>query len=153
MKTILTFLLLAAFAEARIGETLEECIKRYGNPITVDKDLGTTTFLKEGFVVVVKFTDGKVHSVTIEKHDKGQLKLDFAMEDVHIAAFLVANSGGQKWFEVRADEVTRSWLTADGKRLAYYRIQDGIMVMTTSQAVVAGNREREEEEKKKVKDF
>ena len=58
MKTILTFLLLAAFAEARIGETLEECIKRYGNPITVDKDLGTTTFLKEGFVVVVKFTDG-----------------------------------------------------------------------------------------------
>ena len=64
MKTLLfgllliTLLALPRNTQCRIGETLEECKTRYGNPVEIKKD--TALFFKNGMTVSVHFIDGKV---------------------------------------------------------------------------------------------
>ena len=71
MKILLFGLLLIALlasprnSQCRIGENLEECKTRYGNPLEIKKD--TALFMRIGMTVSVHFIDGKVDEIRYYK--------------------------------------------------------------------------------------
>ena len=61
MKQILLLFLLCAPAFGRLGETKDECEKRYGKPVFID---GTVArYHKNGFKIVIMFVDDKACSL------------------------------------------------------------------------------------------
>ncbi len=64
--TLLTFFCLALSAQARIGETLDECIKRYGEP--AQRPLPKTLlFHKSGIAITCYFVDGLCVNLSYKK--------------------------------------------------------------------------------------
>ena len=66
--TLLTFLFLALSTQARIGETLDDCIKRYGEP--AQRPLPKTLlFHKSGIAITCFFVDGLCVQLSYKKLD------------------------------------------------------------------------------------
>ncbi|WP_395740569.1 hypothetical protein [Prosthecobacter sp.] len=72
MKTLrlalLTLLCLSSAALARIGETQDECIRRYGEPVQRDADK-TLSFRKSGIAVTCTFLEGRCVHIRYQKLD------------------------------------------------------------------------------------
>jgi hypothetical protein len=68
--TLLTFLCLALSTQARIGETLDECIKRYGEPAQRPQPK-TLLFHKSGIAITCFFVDGLCVEISYKKLDSG----------------------------------------------------------------------------------
>ena len=71
MKKLLILLLILAptMAQARIGETKEQCIERYGNPIKEVKERRICVFTKSGFRISVHFFVNRVDFIQYTKVD------------------------------------------------------------------------------------
>jgi hypothetical protein len=98
---------------ARLGETEEECIKRYGEPQKEDEN--GSYFLAAGMMVVVKFHDGKCTRIVYMKRESFE-----ALSDVEIETLLKANGGEREWKERKVLSVDRHWETIDGSLFAQY---------------------------------
>ena len=94
MKTIfpLLFLLITIPCHARIGETLDESVARYG-PVFKEAPYGTI-FKKGDFDIQVHFFEGKTDYLTIIK-DPGAAVQDITPEELE--ALLAANFNGMKY--------------------------------------------------------
>ena len=69
-KTFFVFLFLAAGAFAHIGDVLEQCAVRYGQPIEVNNtgaSYSTSTFNKDGYTIFVTFLNGKAGNLKFIK--------------------------------------------------------------------------------------
>ena len=101
MKTILTLILLAlcASAQARIGETVAECVQRYGKPVAVDEPGTTFTFFYTDLRLKITFQDGKCAAIEYERRIKSIFG-GFTYEGLNQTErdlLLEANAGGHKW--------------------------------------------------------
>ncbi len=124
---------------ARVGETLDECVKRYGKatPIPMVYDFGGPTkelayfnFLKNGIAIQVGFLNGKASDLSF-KHaspdaDSGAIA---GLSRVEIDTLLAANSNGMKWVLVPDGKIT---FFPDGPRPHtrygfYNQREDGVM--------------------------
>lgn len=131
MKTILTLLMLAlcASAQARIGETVEECVKRYGKPVAVDASGLTFTFFHTDLRLKLTFQDGKCAAIEYERCEKsifGGFNY-VGLNQVERDLLLQANAGGRKWeangFLERYNRVTDDGsLFAEEGPLATFRV-------------------------------
>ena len=75
MKTIITLFLLAfcASVQARIGETVAECVARYGKPVAVSESGLTFTFKSKGFEIEITFFNGKCEVIEYARWVPGVL--------------------------------------------------------------------------------
>jgi hypothetical protein len=98
MKTI-PLLLLGLFitgtkTQARIGETLDQCIDRYGpviekaHPALAGSDPEASVFSKSGITIITEFKDGVVWSMTFKKT---------ALSSSEVASLLEANKTSGTW--------------------------------------------------------
>ena len=91
MKNLIKFLLpvaLLGVVEARIGETVEECEKRYGKPkVTPDHHF----YKKNGYNIAISFHKGKAHSITYGKISKDKIS------EHEVLILLKANKSDGKW--------------------------------------------------------
>jgi hypothetical protein len=110
-------LVIATTGRARIGETLEECINRYGPP---ESDLEAApyhpqaaecAFIKDGFDIAVILYKGKVADIMFRKVDGGRIN------DSEVDALLEAN-GALGWEKQPAQEARTHWTASDGSRSA-----------------------------------
>jgi hypothetical protein len=85
---------------ARIGETLEQAIKRYGEPITLENARGWSCFQKGDFQVNVQFYQGKIDKIEYLKWNARQV---VEMSEVEARNFLKANYNGP-WTTVARNE-------------------------------------------------
>ncbi|MBE7497111.1 MAG: hypothetical protein HS117_19390 [Verrucomicrobiaceae bacterium] len=70
MKTLLiTLMLLCGLAHARLGETLEQCKARYGEPTSKDAATAVVYFEKSGVIIAAHFVAGKVDCVRMARVD------------------------------------------------------------------------------------
>ncbi len=118
MRRVLLFLAffaaLAAAAQARLGETLNQCIERYGPVIETRRaelpqsDAEVAVFSKAAVTIMVEFKEGKAWHITFRKP---QLTL------AEINALLAANSASGEWSApfVVAERMFR--ISADQQRL------------------------------------
>lgn len=87
-------MLMITTASARLGETLDECLKRYGpslekRPALLKvSDPETLVFTKAGITVAIEFRQGKAWQVTFRKPGLNRVELD---------AILMANAGSGSW--------------------------------------------------------
>lgn len=107
--TIIILLMLCISAKARLGETPQQCLARYGNATGMDEKKTTFFFEKNGVDVHVTFDGGKCVKISLSKQARdGLLRRDFDEQEVLI--LLMANSDGQTW-EKSSGLVDDVWVT------------------------------------------
>lgn len=84
-----------ATAHCRIGETLDECKARYGDPITVLEN--GALFSKSGIFVLTHFIKGKVDEISYYRTSVKNPKRHVCPSDAEAQILLNANSQGSKW--------------------------------------------------------
>jgi hypothetical protein len=133
----------ATGADARLGETPEECAARYGEvvgefaPPVKDSDAQGVHYRKDGIDVKVEFRRGKAWSLTFAKVD---------MTDEQRELILQANSGAATWEGPEKFLGRDFWITADGRRHAYLRnLRSGkVLQVMTGEYLDALDRLRQE---------
>ena len=119
MRLILIALLLSLLllpAQARLGETEDQCVQRYGPVLkratTGDPglDLPMLVFAKNGYTFGAIMLNDKVGFLSIGKMDKS------ALSDNEIALFLTANNADQKWTKQDIVSSKVVWFRDDGAK-------------------------------------
>ena len=133
MKAILVlcFFLMLASARAGIGDTLAQCIQRYGKPAASP---GTTIpgglydFEKDGLRVGIGFFEGHVDYLQFSKvsPDPGEPQ---RLSQDELNRLLMANAGGHKW-EIRPG-LENQWVSDDGSLYAAMLISKGMLIIQT----------------------
>lgn len=138
MKTLLTLLLLAAIssAEARINETLTQCVQRYGKPVAADAT--SATWVKEGIQIKAVFTDEICDWISYEKPANG---LNETFSDVEIETLHAANFNGQwvRELSIANDE----WRAEDNSMTCVYQAFTRIVEFKTRGRLVREKLEAE----------
>jgi signal transduction histidine kinase len=114
---IFCLLLLPAIAGARIGETREQCDKRYGAPTKVEAGSADSTeaeYVKEGFSIHVLFIDGRAQKIS---YSHGT-----AFTDKQITKLLNNNARGETWHATlpTTSGVYGSWESSKGATAEYF---------------------------------
>lgn len=106
-------------AHARLGETEDQCIARYGPVLkrgtsyTTGKPLPALVFIKNDYLFYAILLDGKVGFLSLQKTDKSELS------DNEINTFLDANSENQKWTSHGVISGIEAWFRDDGSQAQY----------------------------------
>jgi hypothetical protein len=106
-------------SSARIGETLQQCIARYGQPednpqeSAVHPKATDCAFIKSGLDISVVFYQGKAVDIMFRKLDGS------AFNPSEVEELLKANGGSSSWNQHEAKRPDQSeWKTTDGARRA-----------------------------------
>jgi len=139
MRTLLLIpifaLCMSPSAWARIGDTLQECQKRYGES---KKVAGPNHYFKKGgFSIVVTLFENKVDFIGYWKAEENVLGISVAMSENEIEQLLKVNSGERVWKKREVISVNQEWQTEDGDLAASYRTLENNLVIATK-----GNLER-----------
>ncbi len=157
MKSALTLLLLAAFAmpaQARIGETLQECLERYGPIRNIDEKAGLTYFHKSGFTVAIHFHEDHADSVDYIRTGEDQKGTPYPLTPAEIQVFLSVNGKELEWLEApRSTRLVQIWETNDGKILAQYDSRQHILTVITKAATEHTDAAAEAEAKQSLQGF
>ncbi len=118
LATLFTFLILCATSQARIGETIAECEKRYGKHQTSETAKPgydeARIYVKNGIAIMIGFQGQEAVLVIYSKFKDRKV---LAMSDQEIETLLAANAGGKKWFPDR--EKKKTWERVGGQRASY----------------------------------
>ncbi len=101
-------------ARARIGETLDQCVARYGKATDVGE--GFYSFEKDGFLVGATLFKGKVDFITFEKPGPPPV----ALTPEEIQTVLKNDGGGRTWKAVKGGPAFVAWQTTDNALIAHY---------------------------------
>jgi hypothetical protein len=134
--TLLFIVSVTATARARLGETADQLVARYGPPISeVDQKgegtkiaLANVVFQKGGFEIDVTVTDGISVLETFKKLNGNALTIG------EVRTLLTANSQGHEWAAPRVVEGEKWWSRDDSAtaKLA----QDGSLTIRSRELVV-----------------
>ncbi len=148
MKILLTLViaLLIVPVSARIGETPEQLVVRYGKS-KPGKDASELCFEKNGLAIVATVWNGVCHSIRFlpvkPADDAGrQLTRD------EIQLLLTVNSGGVEWFENKKN----SWISVDAKRSAFI-FSDGALCIITADFIAQDIASRKKENPERTDGF
>jgi hypothetical protein len=113
---------------ARIGETPQECIARYGKPINVLRHEKSMQFKKAGFLVLIQFKNNIAEGIVYQREgrqveDTGVYAIG-SISEFELMKFLKANGGDREWKEVGADYKWTAWRTSDDQLFARYETEN-----------------------------
>ena len=134
LLTAIFWLALCDPSGARIGDTLDQVLKRYGRclrTITADNGMVYNLFSKNGFKILVHFYENKVDEISYGK--------DTDIFDEELKALLQTNARGE-W--VGSGWPVNTW--HNGELSAHYSFEHRILVIATDAAL--------EREKRRGKD-
>lgn len=140
-------------ASARIGWTLEECVRQYGQFSTTEPEDGSYSFRVGNISIVARFLHGLVGEMTYRKADKSE----FTEEEIKV--LLDKNGGGRKWklgIENQRDQdgnVSSAWVTNDRSLYGVYTEKSAtfpkpfLVIITAEQHKADKQTSREEAER------
>jgi hypothetical protein len=141
-------------AFGRIGETSAECIARYGEPLKIDKEAKSLSFLKEEIIVIAYFHESRCDMITLSKVDRTTIpSRDVELSDNEIALLLDSNGGGKKWIEREIISLTRVWETEGGEVFAQYEPSSKLLIIVTKERRARDEAQRRVDEQKKLDGF
>lgn len=147
-----TIVLLASVsAYARIGETLEQCIERYGDPLK--NDSSNAMFSKAGVYVYAHFFEGKADMITFRKIEEDVLERPVELSQTEINVLLSSNGQGHEWAKQNSPSMDSDWKTDDGKVLAHYTFMDHVLIVATAEYMARAAAAKDAEEKEKLNSF
>lgn len=125
---------LAVSAQARVFETFDACVARYGKPVTTTKtNIGSNVaFLKNQVSVSIEFRKETAVAVTFAKSvDLKKPGENRAFSEAEIEKLLEANGAGHKWNRAKKDMHGHPYWTTEDKAVSAkltdntLRIEDG----------------------------
>ncbi len=135
LSLLALFTLAAAPLQARVFESLDACVARYGSPKqNKPTSIGSTAvFIRNGVRVVVEFRDKVAVAVTYSKEpNPSKVNENLKLDAEETTALLNANAGTLVWESPALDgEGGARWRTKGGELTArlidglYLRIEDG----------------------------
>ena len=131
LLTVIIWLAQSGSSGARIGETLDQVLKRYGRclrTVTAEKGMVYKLFSKSGFKILVHFYENKVDEISYGK--------DTDIFDDELKALMQDNASGQ-W--VGSGWPAYSWHNASGIS-AHYSFEHRLLVIMTDAALERGKR-------------
>jgi len=142
-------LLAATTAQARIGETFDECTARYGRHVRISNDGVVHVFESGRFRIFVEFHDGQAEEVIYRKipPDKDYVGAPVQLSTNEIHTLLKNNFGGAPWETTHPDLYTIDYTCPDGAWTASYSTLSGRLTLLTKAAA-----DRLAAEKKKADD-
>ena len=144
LLTIVLFLLgVANISQARIGDTLQQAIERYGKVMNKAPGDEFVMFKEASYYITAHLHDDKTDAITYAKTGSESLTKG-AFSDEEIETLLRINGNGQTWDRSRTKAGPYEWKTEDGKLQAVYS-ESKFLVITT-----AGYLKRLEEAAKKM---
>lgn len=147
MKTLIiiaiTILATVTFAQARLGETREQCERRYGNPLGADD--GLVLYRTAAFRILISYTDGRAAAIHYSKFEGDKM-------DANMAALLIKRNIPQESAEwdhkgTGADG-NETGITTDGKYIYAWGGEDGTLLLATKEFAVAVKKEEADKRKK-----
>ena len=129
---ILLLLLLGVtnICQARIGDTLEEAIERYGKPLHKASADQFAMFKEVSYYITAHFRDDKTDAITYVKAGS-ESSTKGAFSDDEIEMFLKINGSGQTWERSKAKAGLQEWKTEGRKFQAVYS-ESKFLVITTA---------------------
>ena len=118
-SAILFFSLLTIPVRANLGETVAQCVARYGRPIGFSEagkntPFGTLVFSSTGYTLVVFLLNTKEVGARVSKLDKS------AFTDAEMQNIMGADSAASPWTPAASDDPTcLKWTRADKATVLY----------------------------------
>jgi hypothetical protein len=154
MKTLMLVILLTGSCFARIGETKETCIARYGpalkDAIDEDKD-AYTVHQKAGFKIVINYWKGKAASIGFIKAEKDELDRSVEISEEEIQLILRNNNQGKDWKKVPLVWLDKKWEIDSSN--AIYHFESRMLYLITKEYELEREKRKAEAEKKNLQGF
>jgi hypothetical protein len=137
MKTIavivICILLSSLAAHARVGETFEQCVVRYGQPIKKDSESGEAIFYKAPYRLIAHFHEGKADVVLYQKvSNPGEVIPIFAeLDDDELTGLL--DLYATIWEALPVEEAFYKGWQAKNGLIAWYSGIEKYMVVSSSE--------------------
>jgi hypothetical protein len=129
---ILAFLLALSFpALARIGETYEQCVARYG-AATSPPTKGSARFVKGGIIIMIDFSGGIAQEIRFAgQSDPGSFS-GKKLTDAQVQSILDANAAGSPWKDITPNGgglVGKELQREDGSAHAMWNYMSGTLMI------------------------
>ena len=121
----------ANICQARIGDTLEEAIERYGKPVHKASAAEFAMFKEASYYITAHFHDGKTDAITYVKAASGS-STKGAFSDDEIEMLLKINGNGQTWDQSKVKAGLQEWKTEDRKLQAVYSESKFLVITSAS---------------------
>jgi hypothetical protein len=118
-SAILFFSLLTLPVHANLGETVAQCVARYGRPVGFSEanakfPFGTVAFSATGYTLIVFLIKDKEVGARVSKQDKS------AFSDAERQNIMAADSDGTPWVTTTSDDPTcLRWIRGDQATVLY----------------------------------
>jgi hypothetical protein len=132
-SAIILFSLLTIPLRANLGETVKQCVVRYGAPVGFSEasakiPFGTLVFSATGYTLVVFLIDGKEVGARVSKQDKSPFT------EAEMQNIMDADLAGSAWTPTSSDDPTcLRWIRGDKATVLYDK--DKHILIFTSQAM------------------
>lgn len=145
--TLLTLTALCATpAQARLGESPEQCAARYGEPNRTEEDI--FIYVKNGFEVGIIYMSDMAQAMFIRRQDGEELS------DHIIKTLLESNSQGNTWTEKTILESFHThWVRSDGFAAASYNPIDHMLFLRSKRFIDKMTAEKQARESQALQDF
>ena len=147
LKQILIFTLLCAPTYGRLGETKDECDKRYGKPVASEGR--NRVYVKNGFKIGILFAYDKATILMISHVDKTD-KFNL----IEITAILKSNARGRQILQITKDNIKdESFYVKNPNALFAYQMDEETIVLTDQESRLKNQEQSTSEAKKSVEGF
>lgn len=153
MKNLIAALILTTTisAQARLGETPNECVTRYGQPVKIDNEASLLVFIKAGLFIVSKFRNESCVTISFAKEERNILGISEPLSNAEIEALLAANAfSGGDW---RTEGIIPGHRWTNSLALAQVDATTNILTISTRAEQERQAAERAAEDKKKLEGF
>jgi hypothetical protein len=134
MRRVISLLLVFSFftapLRANLGETIQQCIVRYGRPNGYSEaspkfPFGTLVFIAGGYVLTIFVYQGRQVGARISKSDKS------AFKDTEMQAIMEADTAGLNWISSKSDDPTcLAWQRSDNAKVLYDQVKH-VLIFTS----------------------
>ena len=131
-SAIILFSLLTIPLRANLGETVEQCVARYGKPIGYSEanakiPFGTVAFTATGYTLIVFLINNKEVGARVSKVDKS------AFTDAEMKTIMGADSAGSPWTPTPSDDPTCLQWTRGDKATVLYDKARRMLIFTSEE--------------------
>jgi hypothetical protein len=139
LRAIILFCLLTLPLRANLGETVVQCVARYGHPIGYSEagaksPFGTIAFAAAGYTLIIFLIDTREVGARVSKADKS------AFTDTEKQTIMGADLGGSVWIPTSSDDpACLRWTRAD-KATVLYDKEKHILIFTSKEMAEALHR-------------